>query len=40
MVSLDKIKNLIINDDLINDTISYKMSSNNFGIKNEILKLI
>ena len=40
MVPLDKIKNLIINDDLINDTISYKMPSNNFGIKNEILKLI
>ena len=39
-IPLDKIKNLIIDDDLISNTISHKITSDNLDIKNAILKLI
>ena len=40
MISLDKIKNLVIDNDLIGNTISHKITSDNLDIKNTILKLI
>ncbi|NQV77345.1 MAG: hypothetical protein HQ490_03220 [Lutibacter sp.] len=40
MFSLDKIKNLTINDELIHNTMTYKITPDNTNIKNAILRLL